>query len=414
MEVGCDLSRPSGKGLIMFDSPLVHRTVSAEQADVLRRVDDACRQLRPIEDAYYLERKVNSEVAPIFARHNAVGFLIPKEFGGLGMDVPLYVWAMERVGQEGTSPRTFFSCHISIGASVISYWGDAHQQQRYLPEAASGERIFGFGLTEPDAGSNPASMRTYFEKTMAGFVISGEKKWIGNAAEGGTLVTFARDRSNGKISAFLIDATTPGYRADVIPHKLGIPTAGTCMVTYTNCEVPRENLLGEEGQGLKIAYSALMSGRLGVASGSIGIIADCLHESLQYARSREQFGKPIGKHQLIQRHLGRMAVKLESTRALVYAAALRKAEYDADRNNQELRGTADLLIAQAKYFAVNAAQEAAHDAIQIFGGNGFLLTNRPARHYADARACQIYEGTNEILEQKIAVGYLGKEFEAFS
>ena len=157
-----------------------------------------------------------------------------------------------------------------------------------------------------------------------------------------------------------------------------------------------------------------MSGRLGVAGGSVGIIADCLHESLTYARQREQFGKPIGRHQLVQRHLGRMAVKLESTRALVTAAALRKVEYDADRQNQQLRTEADLLIAQAKYFAVNAAQEAAHDAVQIFGGNGFVLTNRPARHYADARACQIYEGTNEILEQKIALGYLGSEFDAFS
>jgi alkylation response protein AidB-like acyl-CoA dehydrogenase len=398
----------------MFEAPLVQGPLNSEQAGILQRVDAACRELRPVEDRYYLARTVNSEVAPIFARQNAIGFLIPTEFGGLGMDVPLYVRAMERVGEEGTSPRTFFSCHISIGASVISYWGDAHQKQHYLPDAALGRRIFGFGLTEPDAGSNPAGMQTQFEKTSAGYVINGGKKWIGNAAEGGTLVTFARDRSTGKISAFLIDGNTPGYRADIIPHKLGLPTAGTCEVTYSNCEVPRQNLLGEEGQGLKIAYSALMSGRLGVAAGSIGIIADCLNESLTYARSREQFGKPIGRHQLVQRHIGRMAIKLESTRAFVYAAAQRKAEYDADRQNQELRTAADLLIAQAKYFAVNAAQEAAHDAVQVFGANGFLLTNRPARHYADARACQIYEGTNEILEQKIAVGYLGKEFEAFA
>ncbi|MDB5389771.1 MAG: putative acyl-CoA dehydrogenase [Planctomycetaceae bacterium] len=398
----------------MIDSPLVLSKMTEEQVEVLQHVDAACRELRPIEDRYYLERNVNREVAPIFSKHNAIGFLIPTEFGGLGMDVPLYVRAMERVGQEGTSPRTFFSCHISIGASVISYWGDSNQQRRYLTAAAKGERIFGFGLTEPDAGSNPASMQTEFEKTTGGYLLNGGKKWIGNAAEGGTLVTFARDSSSGKISAFLIDADTPGYRAELIRHKLGLPTAGTCEVTYANCEIPRENLLGDEGQGMKIAYSALMSGRLGVAAGSIGIIADCLQESLAYSRSREQFGKPIGRHQLVQRHLGRMAVKLESTRALVYAAAERKAEYDADRKNQKLREVADILIAQAKYFAVNAAQEAAHDAVQVFGANGFLLTNRPARHYADARACQIYEGTNEILEQKIAVSYLGKEFEAFN
>ena len=398
----------------MIDYRLIPRQATAAQTDILQRVDAACRELRPVEDRCYLDRCVNSQVAPLFAKHGVLGFLIPHEYGGLGMDVPLYVWAMERVGQEGTSPRTFFSCHVSIGASVIAYWGDAGQRQRYLPDAVSGKRIFGFGLTEPDAGSNPTSMQTRFEKSSAGFVLNGQKKWIGNAAEGGTLVTFARDATTGMISAFLIDSNTPGYQADLIPHKLGMPTAGTCLVTYTNCEVPHANLLGAEGQGMKVAYSALMSGRLGVAGGSVGIIADCLHECLNYARTREQFGKPIGRHQLVQRHLGRMAVKLESTRALVAAAALRKAEYDADRQNKELRTETDLLIAQAKYFAVNAAQEAAHDAVQIFGANGFSLTNRPARHYADTRACQIYEGTNEILEQKIAVGYLGEGFEAFS
>jgi len=398
----------------MFDQALIKRTASPQQNVILERVNAACRELRPIEDHYYLERQVNSELAPLFAKHHAIGFLIPAEYGGLGMDVPLYVWAMERLGEEGTAPRTFFSCHISIGASVISYWGNSEQRKRYLPDAANGSRIFGFGLTEPDAGSNPASMRTEFQKTSSGYLINGGKKWIGNAAEGGSLVTFARDRTNGKISAFLIDSNTPGYRAELIQHKLGIPTAGTCEVTYTDCEVPHQNLLGVEGEGMKIAYSALMSGRLGVAAGSLGIIADCLRESLTYAQTRQQFGKPIGRHQLVQRHLGRMAVKLESTRALVYAAAQRKAEYDTDRNNHELRSAADLLIAQAKYFAVNAAQEAAHDAVQIFGGNGFLLTNRPARHYADSRACQIYEGTNEILEQKIALGYLGREYEAFA
>lgn len=398
----------------MTDYRLVPRQVTPSQLAILNEVDAACRELRPIEDRYYLDRTVNPEVAPTFAKHGVLGFLIPEEYGGLGMDVPLYVWAMERVGQEGTAPRTFFSCHISIGASVVSYWGTAEQRQRYLPDAATGKRIFGFGLTEPDAGSNPTSMTTRFEKTSAGYLINGQKKWIGNAAEGGTLVTFARDQLTGKISAFLLDSNTPGYQAEIIPHKLGMPTAGTCMVTYTNCEVPHDNLLGEEGRGMKVAYSALMSGRLGVAGGSVGIIADCLHECLNFARTREQFGKPIGRHQLVQRHLGRMAVKLESTRAFVAAAANRKAEYDADRQNQQLRTEADLLIAQAKYVAVNAAQEAAHDAIQIFGGNGFLLTNRPARHYADARVCQIYEGTNEILEQKIAVGYLGSEYEAFS
>src|SRR5579871_718126 len=137
-------------GFMLADYRLTPLRTTPAQAAALERVDLACKELRPIEDKHYLERTVNRQVGPIFSRHKVMGFLIPEEYGVLGMDVPLYVWAIERVGQEGTSPRTFFSCHLSIGASVISYWGNDEQKRRYLPQAASGERVFGFGLTEPE------------------------------------------------------------------------------------------------------------------------------------------------------------------------------------------------------------------------------------------------------------------------
>ncbi|MDB5340083.1 MAG: putative acyl-CoA dehydrogenase, partial [Planctomycetaceae bacterium] len=157
----------------MTDYRLIPRHATAAQADALRRIDLACQELRPIEDRYYLDRRINSEVPQLFAKHGVLGFMIPQEYGGLGTDVPLYAWGMERIGQEGTGPRTFFSCHISIGSSVVVYWGNSEQKQRYLPDAATGKRIFGFGLTEPDAGSNPAAMQTRFEKTSAGYVLNG-------------------------------------------------------------------------------------------------------------------------------------------------------------------------------------------------------------------------------------------------
>lgn len=393
-----------------FDFP----SMTESQKQLLSRVDRACQELRPIEDQHYLARTVNRELPQIFHRAGALGFLIPEQYGGVGTDLQTYVWALERIGREGTGPRTFFSCHLSIGAGVVAKWGNDEQKKRYLPSAADGSRIFGFGLTEPEAGSNPAQMRTTYEKTSNGFLLNGGKRWIGNAAEGGSLVTFARDRMTAKISAFIVDSATPGYRAELIPHKLGIPTSGTCEVTFERCEVPASNLLGEPGRGLSVAFSTLMSGRMSVAAGSLGVMVDSLLEALNYARSREMFGKPIGRHQLVQRHLGRMAVRLEASRGIVRAACELKAASDANPEDLDLRTRADVLIAAAKYQATNAASESADDAVQVFGGNGFLLTNRPARHLADARACQIYEGTNEILELKIASSYLGKEFEAYS
>ncbi|MGI0090286.1 MAG: acyl-CoA dehydrogenase family protein, partial [Nitrososphaerales archaeon] len=191
-------------------------------------------------------------------------------------------------------------------------------------------------------------------------------------------------------------------------------TSDTGLLFFRDCIVPKENLLGPAGKGMSVAFSALMSGRLSVAAGCVGVAQDCLKEAVSYARERFQHKKKIGKHQLVQRMIARISVELEAARLLTHKAAVLKVKSDANRDNLEIRAEADWWIAKAKYYAANASFRAADRAIQIFGANGYSLENRPARHLVDTRVCRIYEGTDQILEQKIALKLLGAGFEAYS
>ena len=186
------------------------------------------------------------------------------------------------------------------------------------------------------------------------------------------------------------------------------------MLHMENCAVPKSNLLGPVGKGMSVAYSALMSGRLSVAAGCVGVAQDCLNEAVKYSQQRVQHKKKIGKHQLVQREIAKIAVDLEATRLLTYKAATLKSKSDSAPKNLDLRNEADWWIAMAKYHAANVSFRAADMAVQVFGANGYSLENRPARHLADTRVCRIYEGTDQILEQKIALKILGREYEAYS
>jgi len=180
-----------------------------------------------------------------------------------------------------------------------------------------------------------------------------------------------------------------------------------------NCRVPKENLMGPTGKGLSIAYSGLMSGRLSVAAGCLGVIEDCINEAVAFAKQRIQHGKPIAKHQLVQRHIGEMSTNLEASKNLVYKAALLKQRSDSDPEDKDLRDYADVMIAKAKYFASNASFDAADRTVQILGSSGYSFETRAPRHLVDTRVCRIYEGTDEIMVQKIAVNLLGTEYEAY-
>lgn len=365
-----------------------------------------CQELRPHEELCYVERRFNDQLVPLAKKHNLLGINVRPEYGGRGADDASYFRALARIGREGTGVRTFFSGHLSIGAYPIQTWGSDALKRKYLPAAARGDVVLAFGLTEPDAGSNPREMTTTYAPTADGYVLNGVKYLISNGGIADAVVVFAYPAgvSGGRISAFVVDTKAAGFTAESFAPsaKMGMPTADTAMFELANVAVPRENLLGAEGDGFRIAMGSLVSGRLSVAAGCLGVIEDCLAEAIEYAKGRVQHGKEIARHQLVQEHVARIELARVATEALVERAVAAK----------ETPG-GDLLAAEAKWFASNAAWDAADRAVQVFGGKGWSTLYRPGRHLTDVRVCRIYEGTDEILTLKVAAAVLGKGWDAF-
>jgi alkylation response protein AidB-like acyl-CoA dehydrogenase len=378
---------------------------------LLADVEAFCQEIRPIEELCYVEHRFNDQVVPLARKYNLLAMPLPPEYGGRGSDTVTYARALARINREGTGVRTFFSGHISIGEYPILTWGSDDLKRRYLPPAARGEKLLAFGLTEPDAGSNPLEMTTHFERKGDHFVLNGVKYLISNGGIADAIVTFAKGR-NGRVSAFVVDRG-PGFASEDLTAKMGMPTANTAMFELTDCKVPLGNLLGEEGDGFRIAMGTLVSGRISVAAGCLGVIEDCLIEAVNYARERKQHGKEIARHQLVQEHVAMIELHRASTEAMVMRAAEAKDASNRQPGNAELRARAELLAAQAKLFAANAAWDAADRAVQVLGGRGWSTLYRPGRHLQDVRVCRIYEGTDEILKLKVAAAVLGKEYEAY-
>ena len=385
----------------------------ADQKRLLSDVEAFCQEIREHEELCYVEHRFNHHLVPLALKFNILGMPVPTEYGGRGADAVTYARAMARIGQEGTGVRTFFSGHTSIGQYPILTWGNEEQKQRYLPPSCKGDKVLAFGLTEPDAGSNPLEMQMTYRARRGGFILDGVKYLISNAGIASTIVTFARPKAGGRISAFIIDTDGPGIAREDLVAKMGMPTANTGMFELSDFKVPAGNLLGPEGDGFRIAMGTLVSGRLSVASGCLGVIEDCLIEALRYAKERQQHGKAIAKHQLVQEHLAAIEMHRLATEALVMQAAQAKQDSNDEPGNEDRKARADLLAAQAKLYAAQAAWDAADRAVQVFGGRGWSTLYRPGRHLQDVRVCRIYEGTDEILKLKIAAALLGKEYEAF-
>jgi alkylation response protein AidB-like acyl-CoA dehydrogenase len=393
------------------------RTGQTDNEQLLRDVDEFCKELRPIEEEHYVEHSYNDQLIPLCKKYDLMGIPIDKKYGGRGADAMTYTKALERVGMEGSGIRTFFSGHTSIGQVPIQLWGEEGQKTKYLPPSIRGDKIMAFGLTEPDAGSNPLELKMNYEENGGKFVLNGTKYLISNAGIANTIVTFAYPKEGGRMSAFIVDTTEIDDEDEIMRQdlttKLGMPTTNTGLFELHDFPVAKGNLLGKEGDGFKIAMSTLMSGRLSVAAGCVGVMADCLVEATRYSKERNQHGKPIGKHQLVQEHIAMMKVELDAARLMVYEAARLKDEYNLDTSNREIRDKADAMIAEAKLYAANAAWDSADRAVQIFGGRGWSYLFRPGRHLQDVRVCRIYEGTDEIMKLKIASSVLGKEFESY-
>lgn len=387
---------------------------------LLADVEAYCAELRPQEELCYLEHRRNEQIVALAKKYELLGMCVPGEYGGRGADALTYSRALARINREGTGVRTFFSGHTSIGQYPIMRYGNAEQKARYLPPSCRGECILAFGLTEPEAGSNPLEGTSTYRRDGDRYLLSGVKYLISNGSIADAVIVFAfpEDRSGRerRMSAFIVDTgggSSESFESEALHAKPGMYTADTAMFQMVDHPVPVANLLGAEGEGFRIAMQTLVSGRLSVAAGCLGSIEDCLQEVLTYARQRRQHGREIGRHQLVQDHIAHIEILRASADAMVERAALAKQASDDDTADEELRLEADFRVAEAKYYASNAAWEAADRAVQVFGGRGWSELYRPMRHLQDVRVCRIYEGTDEIMKLKIASRLLGKEFEAY-
>ena len=420
-----DVSQYSNLSCMNFET-------TKEQEEWIAKVDNVCKSLRSIEEECYIEDRFNENLVPQFSKIGMLGCPISKKYEGLGYDILTYCKTLERIGEEGNSMRTFFSVHTSIGQMVLQGWANEDQKKRYLPATTSGKSIMAFALTEPEAGSDPSSMNSEYEDVGEFYMLSGKKHWIGNGTIANVITTYARDKATGKISAFIVDMNSPGVRKIEMKNKMGLLTIKNAEISFERCRIPKQNLLGDIGQGLNIAYSALIDGRVSVAAGSIGVMRDCLNETLRHSKTRTQHGSLLAKKQLIQQHISRIVVGIESCRWLTYKAAsarqkmhdyveqfkLEQEEWQSKLNRDNkiysaLRNEADRLTAIAKFHATNTAFDCANRSLQVFGSFGYQKTARVAKHFLDSRATMIYEGANEVLELKIASLVLGDDFKAY-
>jgi len=392
------------------------RQLSDGQQHILECVDQACQELYLPEVEHYIAHKYNEETPRILAKYGLMGLTVPESYGGLGADPLTWALALERFGQLSLGVVTFVDVHSLLACLAIDQYGSEGLKERYLVPAAKGTKILAYGLTEPEAGSEPTSLKTTYEKREGEYVLNGTKYLISNGSIADAVIIFAypKDRREG-MTAFIVDSQTAGFSAALhLEEKIGLFTSDTALLELNECKIPKENLLGTEGKGLHVAYAALLNGRIGIGSGCLGIMEDCLSSVVERAKSRTQHGKLIGKHQLIQRYVANIVMNMEMARWPNYVAAVEKIELDSNPNDIGLRTRVDLQSAVAKRVASRLAFESADLAVQVFGGFGYSLLSPVARHLCDSRVARIYEGTDEIMELKIASLVLGKGFEAYS
>lgn len=327
------------------------------------------------------------------AKMQELGFFgIPfaEEYGGIGLDNLTYILAVEELSKACGSTGVILSAHTSLCADCINKFGTEEQKEKYLVPLASGEALGAFALTEPDAGTDAAGQKTVAVLDGDYYVLNGSKIFITNAGYADTYIVFAMtDKSQGTkgISAFIVESGFEGFETGAIEDKLGIKASSTRELVFKDVRVPKENLLGEEGKGFKIAMQTLDGGRIGIAAQALGIAEGALAKAIKYVKEREQFGRPIAAFQNTQFKLAEMAIDIESARHLVYKAASLK---DAGENYS-------VAAAQAKLKASRVAMDVTTKAVQLFGGYGYSREYEVERMMRDAKITEIYEGTSEVM-----------------
>ncbi len=324
-----------------------------------------------------------------------MGVCVPQEYGGAGMDLVSYAVAMEEISKGWASLGVIMSVNNSLVCAPILGCGSPAQKQKHLPALASGARLGCYALTEPGAGSDAGSIQTRAKRAGNEYVLNGNKVFTTSGSRADVAIVYAvTDPAGGKkgISAFIVEKSAPGFIVGPLEDKLGLRSSDTAALIFEDCRVSQENILGNEGDGFRIALETLDGGRIGIAAQALGIAQGCLEESLVYARQRRQFGRPIAEFQAIQWMLADMSTEINAARLLTYRAAWRAQQ--GEKVSRE--------AAMAKLFASEASNRIAYKAIQIFGGYGYIKESAVERFFRDARVTTLYEGTSEIQRLVIA------------
>ena len=331
-----------------------------------------------------------------------MGMNVPPEYSGAGVDTVSYSVALQEISYACASTAVIMSVHNSVACGPIYLFGSDYLKETYLKPLAAGEKIGSFALTEPGAGSDPASQRATAKKDGDTYVLNGTKNFITTGKNSDlTVVTAYTDKAKKHrgISAFVVEKGTPGFHIGKEEDKLGLRASDTVELIFEDCRIPQENLLGDEGDGFVIAMASLDGGRIGIASQSVGLAQACLEASISYAKERIQFGRSISQFQGIRWMISDMATEIEAARLLTFNAAAMR---DRDENFTEA-------ASMAKVFASEMANRVAYQALQIHGGYGYIKEFPVERHYRDARVFTLYEGTSEIQRKVIANHVIGRQ-----
>jgi len=355
----------------------------------------ANNEIMPVADKHSREGKFPAEIVKKLAELGFLGMLIPEEYGGTGLGNFCLVLALEEINRACASTGVTMSVHNSLCTGPIIQWASEELKKKYLPKLATGEFIGAYALSEPDAGSDPASLSCAAVKDGNEYVLNGTKNFITTGQEADVFIVMARTNPEEKktrgISSFILEPGMKGFTVGKKEDKLGIRASSTVQIILEDLRVPASQMMAEEGMGFKIAMHTLDGGRIGIATQGVGIAQACLDESVKYAEEREAFNKQIGHFQMIQWKLADMAMRIEAARHLVYNASRLK---DAGKPHSKE-------ASMAKLFSSEISNECARQAVQIFGGAGYTEDFKVERFFRDARITEIYEGTSEI--QRIVI-----------
>ncbi|MBQ8413143.1 MAG: acyl-CoA dehydrogenase [Lachnospiraceae bacterium] len=378
-----------------------------EMARTLFR-DFAQNEVKPLAQEVDETECFPRETVEKMAKSGFLGIPVPKEYGGQGCDPLTYAMCVEELSKVCGTTGVIVSAHTSLCVDPIQTYGTEEQKQKYLPDLCSGKKLGAFGLTEPGAGTDAQGQQTKAVLDGDEWVLNGSKCFITNGKEADVYIVIAvtgivekKGRPFKEISAFIVDKGTPGFTFGTKEKKMGIRGSSTYELIFTDCRIPKENLLGQKGKGFAIAMHTLDGGRIGIAAQALGIAAGALEATVNYVKERKQFGRSIAQFQNTQFQLADMATKVEAARNLVYKAAMKKAQYQIDHKTSY-----GVEAAMAKLYAAEVAMEVTTKAVQLHGGYGYIREYDVERMMRDAKITEIYEGTSEVQRMVISADLL--------